>query len=447
MRLFRRTCGVGAAAVLCGGFALTARAADLPPVEAAPAYNWTGFYLGANAGDGFLETGYKRPFTTLANVSTGTIKPQPTYDLHAGFNYQAAQRLVIGLEANYTSFDGGKFNELNGNLDFLQSTRYVAALSGRAGFLASPSTMIYGKLGPAMIETRGYQGFGGTFQKMLNGFQAGLGIETLVTPNIALRAEGTYIQSLQTLSLNTGNDLNRPTFLQVAVGASYKFDAPQGWSAAGAGGSFAAEKKRGAPVWTGVELGGLVSLNGNAMRYLDHVLGSQGSYSDISPGGGGFVGINYQVNPNIVAGVEASGNWQNANFSTAAGVTSTGGGGGTFYRFSTVNGIFAVTGRAGWLATPDTLLYFKVGPAWIEARTLANYFTAIVTPNPTGNHYLRGYQFGLGAETFVTSNISVRIEGLYTHSSDMIAEQSTTPVQFFLQPSSLSATAGAALHF
>ena len=430
---------VGAAALLAAVCAKSALAADLPPV--ASQINWNGFYVGADAGAGFLESRYKRPFSNLGNISTGTIKPQPTYGLLAGFNYMVAPRFLVGLEGRMTFFDGARFNELNANLDFLLSTRHIDALLARAGYLVSPDTMVYGSLGPARIEVRGYKNFAGTFDTYLNGIQAAVGIETYVSHNIAIRAEAANIQSLDTLALNTGNDLYRPSFLQVALGATYKFDAPAGWGATPI--LEPAFVKDAATTWTGFEVGGFASLNGNAPRYADTVLGTQGSYSDLVIGGGGFVGFNYQVQPAIVVGVEASGDLQKAGFSTAAaqGVPP-------YYLFAVSNGFYAVTARAGWLANPGTLLYLKAGPSWIQFKTLANYWDAIVTKDQkTGSHYFKGYEVGIGVETFVTSNVSVRVEGDYVHSSDFVIQQGGMTNEFRLQPAILTGSVGAALHF
>ncbi len=453
MHMTARMWGAGTAALLCAGFAWPVWAADLPPA-ATPSMNWTGFYIGADAGAGFMQTQYQRPsfppifINNQATIQIGNIKPQPTYGLHAGFNYQIDPRFVLGLEAAFMSFDGGKYQELGPTLDFLQVTRGVGTLSGRVGFLTAPETMVYAKFGPAWIDTRGYQGFGGTFSKTLNGVQGGVGIETFITPNISLRAEADYVKATDTLALNTGFDLYRPSFMQIALGATYKFDAPAGWGSPGNAGPGLTLDAKSAPMWTGFEIGGFGSLNGAQMKYFDSLLipSQQGPYTDLNIGGGGFVGFNYQFLPSFVAGIEASGDWQHANFNTANGF------GGqvpniTYYRFASVGAVYAVTGRVGWLASPDTLLYIKGGPAWLQMSSNRDYWNAVAMPNTTSSKNIAGYQIGAGAETFVTSNVSVRVEALFTPNNGSAILQGAQPNEYTLKPSMLAATVGVAVHF
>ena len=321
--------------------------------------------------------------------------------------------------------------------------------------------MIYGKIGPAWIDVQGTQGFGTPFRQTLPGVQGGLGIETLVTPNVAVRAEATYTYADQTLSLNQGFDIYRPSILLVKFGAAYKFDAPAGWGvpASAASALFPAAQpamvykappmayKAPAaavaqdPVWTGLEAGGFISANGNQVRFNDSVLGQMGPYSDLVFGGGWFAGANYQYQ-RLVIGVEGSGNYESANFETAAGS----GGVSNFHNFAKIDRVLAVTGRAGVLATPDTLVYLKAGPAWLRMSTDPNYWNA-VAPNTTGATTYSGYEAGVGAESYIFPHVSLRFEGLYVHSNQKIILNGTVPNEFTLQPISiLSGTFGLALH-
>jgi len=71
-----------------------------------------------------------------------------------------------------------------------------------------------------------------------------------------------------------------------------------------------------------------------------------------------------------------------------------------------------------------------------------------IAPNTTGPKVLSGFQAGLGVETFVMPNVSVRLEGLYTrvHDGDVL-NGTIMPREFSLQPSIMAATTGVALHF
>jgi opacity protein-like surface antigen len=78
------------------------------------------------------------------------------------------------------------------------------------------------------------------------------------------------------------------------------------------------------------------------------------------------------------------------------------------------------------------------------------YWNAIA-PNATAAPVtLNGVQYGAGAETFLTSNFSVRVEGLYTALSDTpgtLTFQGVQPNPFRLKPALLSGTLGAGYHF
>jgi outer membrane immunogenic protein len=274
-----------------------------------------------------------------------------------------------------------------------------------------------------------------------------------------LRAEASYTYATRQLSLNQNFDQYRPTFLMATVGMAYKFDVPGGWGAPAAAPGAAAPGAAYpgmvykampaapaapplAPAWTGFEVGGFFSANGNKITFNDTLLGESGPYTSLAFGGGWFAGANYRYQ-RVVIGVEASGNYEAAKFYTAAG---SGGFVTNFYNFAKIDQILAVTARAGWLITPDTLLYVKGGPASIRMSPNFSYFNSIA-PNAAPTTTFAGYQAGTGAETYVTQNISLRVEGLYTYTGGTIVLNGTVPNEFKLKPYLLSATVGGAFHF
>ena len=444
------------AAIVGAGIVQSATAADLPvaraPLPPVATVNWTGLYLGGGIAGVFNSADYTRPGSGLSDTTIGSIDARPAFKAYGGFNYQVAPWAVLGIEASGTWFSTATYRELGPSLDFLQETRHVTAVTGRAGVLFRPDTMFYGKVGPAWIETEGFQGFGDTFQQTLSAVQAGFGVESLIAPNLALRAEASYTYATQQLSLNQGFDVYRPSLLMFDVGLAYKFDAPSGWGApaVAAGPSatglyYKAQPESADPVaprWTGFEVGGFVAANGNQLAFSDTLLGETGPYTSINVGGGWFAGANYQF-ARFVIGIEASGNYEAATFQTATG---SGGWATNFYNFARIDQALAVTARAGWLITPDTLLYAKGGPSELRLTPNALYFNAIA-PNVTFPQTLSGYQAGIGAETFVTPNFSLRAEGVYTYANDTIILNGTVPNEYKLKPYLFSGTLGAALHF
>lgn len=424
--------------------------------------NWTGFYLGGDIGALFTGTKYTRPNQGLQNTWIGSIDDRPSYGLYAGFNYQIAPWAVVGVEGDFNWFSDAHYRELGSQFDFLQQARHVYSITARAGFLAWPSTLVYGKIGPAFVSLKGIEGLPGTpFEDTKVGLQVGAGVEALLTPNLAVRGEISYSRFDQ-LALNPGganpggNDLYDASFLMTQIGIAYKFDAPAGWGAPAvveAGkpadnlmpwhmpwDTSSTSSGSWTPNWTGFEAGGFLSLNGNQVRYNDMIGGNQGPYTDLGVGGGWFVGANYQFR-RIVVGIEGSGNYENATFQTAAGT----GGLNSFYEFGKVDRVLALTGRAGFLVTPYTLIYGKAGPANMRFTPNTDYWNAIA-PNVTGSTTFAGYTAGGGVETFVLPHLSFRVEAMYTHSNRTLVLNGAQPNEYSLQPSIFSVMLGAAWH-
>lgn len=115
----------------------------------APAYNWTGFYIGGQAG---LATGNTQgdpdlPFGPPELFSTDYSIDGALYGGHVGYNFQAGN-LVFGLEG---TFDG---SSIQGNtacvlvLECEREVNWVGTLVGRIGYAQGPA-MVYGLGGVA----------------------------------------------------------------------------------------------------------------------------------------------------------------------------------------------------------------------------------------------------------------------------------------------------------
>jgi outer membrane immunogenic protein len=436
------------------------------PVRVAPVapVSWTGFYLGAQVGFDFATARLARPQAPgVSDISIGSANRGLIGGGYAGFNYQAAPWLVVGVEGDLNS-SRANYRELGPDVDFLQASKSVTAVGGRVGIVAMPTTMVYAKAGPAWIDVQGVEGFGTPFQKTLRGAQVAAGVETLVTPNFALRTEGSYTRATETLLLNQGLDQYRPAILQIMVGGAYKLPMPGIGTTASrvdatpfytkAPALYAKAPPAVASArWTGVEVGAFGSVNGDQMRFFGPFTGEnneQGPYANLVIGGGGFVGFNAPVYSNLIAGVEGSANFQKADFNDANGV----GFPNTIFHFASINQVYAFTVRLGWLATPSTLIYVKAGPALIRVAPDNAYWSAVNALNGTNGSTkavtLDGYQYGGGAETFLTSYLSVRVEGVYTGSAQAAGDLKflgVQPTPYTLRPSLLSGTLGAALHF
>jgi outer membrane immunogenic protein len=208
--------------------ASAAPAADIPraPRYKAPpppvAYNWTGFYVGGNAGYGW---GRAHDAMTLGGdwLTDGTfdnIPVQPlgndqlkpngfTGGLQAGFNYQTGA-WVIGLEAdaNYfrltASFSSTVLNPLSGNSYAFTSSfesDWLVTVRPRLGY-AFDRLLVYATGGLAIANQEFSQNIvqlnlafveGGTVSKTTAGWTIGAGMEYALGNRVSLKAEYLYV--------------------------------------------------------------------------------------------------------------------------------------------------------------------------------------------------------------------------------------------------------------
>lgn len=243
-------------------------AADLPvkaPIyTAAPVYNWTGCYAGGNVG---YSWGRSRGDINVPNLSS-FFPPLPTSNsisadpqgviggVQIGCNRQVDNRWVFGVEADIqgsaqkasrtirtfsTSGEG-----FSGNVE--SKLRWFGTLRGVAGFLVTPTIMLYGTGGlaygdadiSATIAATGFRGQGfritaitsfGSSATMV-GYAVGAGIAGVLpnSTNLTWKLEYLYVD-LGSLSA-TGIDpiigpyhwSARITDNIVRVGLNYRFD-------------------------------------------------------------------------------------------------------------------------------------------------------------------------------------------------------------------------------
>ena len=188
-----------AATILC--LTGSAFAADLPTTKSAPVpayapppvYNWTGFYVGVNAGVGFWDTGNVTIFDPELGPQTRRVDSNTAFvgGGQAGYNDQIGQT-VFGVEADIqgvsggTSFNWGKytfFGPSNGG-----NPGYLGTVRGRLGY-AIDRTLIYATGGFAYGEL-----FNGPFTNNTGtGYTAGGGVEYAFSNNWTGRIEGLFV--------------------------------------------------------------------------------------------------------------------------------------------------------------------------------------------------------------------------------------------------------------
>jgi outer membrane immunogenic protein len=243
-----KTLLIAAAAVLA---ATAAQAADMPArsiakaAPLAPAYSWTGFYAGVNAGYGWgdQKVGFAAGDQLIQNQTSGPGFPPGTQipsaasnmrgatgGIQAGYNFQVAPHWVAGLEADFNGLD---FHASTAsvfclgmmlgfcdvvNLVGSRKAEWFGTVRGRLGWLPADKLLVYGTGGLAYGEiketlvlngapnasggngTFGYQCsatglgcFAGSSSKVAAGYTIGAGLEYAISRHFTLRAEYLYV--------------------------------------------------------------------------------------------------------------------------------------------------------------------------------------------------------------------------------------------------------------
>lgn len=189
------------AAILASTALVSAQAADLPtskgapaaPAVYAPAFTWTGLYLGVNAGVGWANS--RDVFVTTPSGAVTTLSASSDAGFvgggQVGYNFQTGA-FVFGVETDIQYADlGGKLNWGsytwwdNGN-----SSQYFGTVRARAGY-AIDRTLIFLTGGFAYGGLNSGGAFGGSNN---TGWTLGGGVEYAFTNNWTAKIQYDYIQ-------------------------------------------------------------------------------------------------------------------------------------------------------------------------------------------------------------------------------------------------------------
>jgi outer membrane immunogenic protein len=174
------------------------------PATAAPLFNWTGFYVGGNAGWGWGSA--------LGADPSGYL-----IGLQAGYNFQYASNLLAGFETDIaiTGFDGSAAG-VTVDLD------YIGTVRGRLGYTME-RVMLYGTAG--LAYGRGDVSMGGLSNKQTHfGWTLGAGVEAMIAPNITARLEYLYADLGKETYATVGGPLRVGIDASIVrVGMNYKF--------------------------------------------------------------------------------------------------------------------------------------------------------------------------------------------------------------------------------
>jgi outer membrane immunogenic protein len=164
---------------------------------ALPAYNWSGFYAGVNAGVNLSQVGVRAPDAEnevdIASVSFAG-------GVHAGYNWQAVPNWFVGVEGDF-GFLGADRSLIDWNefdVDFGVKTGWYGTLRGRLGYSTGPA-LLYLTGGAAIVKLR--NNFDDTDillarkSKTAAGWTVGAGIETVLGQGWTAKTEYLYIDA------------------------------------------------------------------------------------------------------------------------------------------------------------------------------------------------------------------------------------------------------------
>ena len=188
-----------------------------PPAMVSPAYNWSGFYIGAMGGYGWGSG----DSDSSGGFGGGTV----------GYNWQfPGSQFVFGVEVDAAGASiKESFTEDQGGILVTQDSKInsFGSVAGRAGF-AMDAALLYAKGGYAWANNKATISGGGVSfsdSQTHSGYTIGGGLEYLFTPSWSAKAEYMYT-SLGGETYNFGGfPLDSPNldFHTIKVGVNYHF--------------------------------------------------------------------------------------------------------------------------------------------------------------------------------------------------------------------------------
>ena len=175
------------------------------PVKARPIapaiYNWTGLYVGVDAGYLWSSVGYYVPGAPTA----GTVPGKPNsfnFGGHIGYLYQFNNPFVIGAEADVSWLNGSSTEAFPGapTQGAIAKTKWDASLRAILGY-AFNTNLIYATGGASWLNVEGCGVIIATaptcvantgYSNTRSGWTVGGGIAHAFTPNLSARVEYLY---------------------------------------------------------------------------------------------------------------------------------------------------------------------------------------------------------------------------------------------------------------
>ncbi|WP_247642898.1 outer membrane protein [Brucella abortus] len=226
-----------------------------PAPVAVDTFSWTGGYIGINAG--YAGGKFKHPFSDIEQDGgprfSGSLDVTASGfvgGVQAGYNWQLANGLVLGGEADFQGStvksklvgngnlsDIGVAGNLSGDESSVLETKvqWFGTVRARLGFTPTERLMVYGTGGLAygkvktQLSAYGDGEFSAGNSKTKAGWTLGAGVEYAVTNNWTLKSEYLYTDlgkrsfnyiDEENVNINMENKVN---FHTVRLGLNYKF--------------------------------------------------------------------------------------------------------------------------------------------------------------------------------------------------------------------------------
>ena len=376
-----------------------ALAADLPakaPIyHPAPAYSWSGLYIGAHGG---YAWGENKIGDSLVLLGTQKLKPSGGFGgVQFGHNNHFAPHWLIGTEVDLSAGDIQDETSvgpirMNNKFDFFGTART------RFGYVQD-RWLVYGTVGAIWLQDKYTATFPGlgvlTDSKQYHvGWVFGGGVEYAVDDRWSWKLEYLYApldRSHDNAVLTRSWDAN---FSLVRVGLNYRF-------ADGGAPASHMPVKAAAPrsSWSGSYMG---VHGGYGWGKLDETFSPLGTAS-LKPDGwyGGFQGgYNWLFAPQSLLGIEVDSSFGDLKDSGVFSLTP-------FQASGKIEDLGTARLRLGYLVTPDTLLYVTGGAAYAREK-----FSSTFVFSSTKVDHL-GWTIGGGMEWKFAPEWSLKAEYLY----------------------------------
>ncbi|OKO70488.1 hypothetical protein AC630_34855 [Bradyrhizobium sp. AS23.2] len=413
------------AGMVCCGPAL---AADLPVKApafkaAAPVSNWTGWYVGVNAGASLSQVNASTPNAMqFLNSELDVARLGATGGAQAGFNWQISPYWVAGIEADFGHLGIDRtFAEWNDDVAFGVKADWYGTIRGRLGYTTGPS-LLYLTGGAAFVNVKNV--FADTDRSLVvessktaTGWTLGGGIETMLGGNWSAKAEYLYIDAGRTTVAGPfgrviGDAVFENRFHVYRAGLNYRLG-----SAGTECCALASRPNTGDTSWTGgyvgVNAGASVSQVNASTPNLPEpefapvfIAPNEGELDIAGLGATGSLqaGFNWQASPHWVAGLEADFGHLGINRTIKD------------WNDPVTFGVKAdwygtIRGRLGYTTGPS-LLYVTGGAAFVNVKSIFGNL-AVSSPPVESSKTATGWTLGGGLETMLGGNWSAKAEYLY----------------------------------